>query len=79
LPAANGELQSTAVCMYTNTPDEHFILDYHPEFPQVIVASPCSGHGFKFSPVIGEMIADMVQGKQPRFARDLFKITRFSH
>jgi sarcosine oxidase len=78
LPTANGDLLSTAVCMYTNTPDEHFVLDYHPEFPQVIVASPCSGHGFKFSPVIGEMIAGMVQGNQPRFNLDLFRITRFS-
>jgi sarcosine oxidase len=78
LPATNGELQSTAVCMYTNTPDEHFVLDYHPEFPQVIVASPCSGHGFKFSPVIGEMIAAMIEGKQPRFNLGLFKIARFS-
>jgi sarcosine oxidase len=78
LPDANGELRSTAVCMYTNTPDEHFVLDYHPNFPQVIVASPCSGHGFKFSPVIGEMIAGMIEGKEPRFDLDLFKITRFS-
>jgi sarcosine oxidase len=78
LPAANGELLSTAVCMYTNTPDEHFILDYHPEFPQAVVASPCSGHGFKFSPVIGETIATMIEGKQPRFDLELFKIARFS-
>jgi sarcosine oxidase len=78
LPDANGELLSTAVCKYTNTPDEHFVLDYHPEFPQVLVASPCSGHGFKFSPVIGETIAAMIEGKQPRFNLDLFKIARFS-
>jgi sarcosine oxidase len=78
LPDANGELRSTAVCMYTNTPDEHFVLDYHPEFPQVVVASPCSGHGFKFSPVIGEMIAAMIEGKQPHFNLELFKIARFS-
>lgn len=81
LPDANGELLSTAVCMYTNTPDEHFILDYHPQFPQVIVASPCSGHGFKFSPVIGEMISDMVIAKllqsEPPRNPELFKIARF--
>jgi sarcosine oxidase len=79
LPNANGALLSTAVCKYTNTPDEHFILDYHPEFPQVVVASPCSGHGFKFSPVIGEIIAEMVHGKRPQFDLDLFKLSRFSH
>jgi sarcosine oxidase len=78
LPDANGELLSTAVCKYTNTPDEHFVLDYHPEFHQVIVASPCSGHGFKFSPVIGELIAGMVGGKRPQFDLNLFKIARFS-
>jgi sarcosine oxidase len=82
LPEANGKLLSTAVCMYTNTPDEHFILDYHPKFPQVIVASPCSGHGFKFSPVIGEMISDMVIAKwlhsEPPRNLELFKIARFS-
>ena len=79
LPDANGELRSTAVCMYTNTPDEHFVLDYHPEHPQVVVASPCSGHGFKFSPVIGEIVAGMVDGKDSQFDLDLFKIGRFDH
>jgi sarcosine oxidase len=78
LPDANGELQSTAVCMYTNTPDEHFILDYHPKFPQVVLASPCSGHGFKFSPIIGELIAGMVEGTAPPFNLELFKLSRFS-
>lgn len=76
LPDANGELLSTAVCMYTNTPDEHFILDHHPKFPQIVLASPCSGHGFKFSPVIGELIAGMIEGKAPRFNLGLFKIAR---
>lgn len=79
LPNANGELRSTAVCMYTNAPDEHFVLDHHPEFPQVVVASPCSGHGFKFSPAIGEIIAGMIHGNAPRFNLDLFKFARFSH
>jgi sarcosine oxidase len=78
LPDVNGELLSTAVCKYTNTPDEHFVLDYHPEFPQLVVASPCSGHGFKFSAVIGEIIAGMVGGEASQFNLDLFKISRFS-
>jgi sarcosine oxidase len=83
LPDANGKLLSTAVCMYTNTPDEHFILDYHPRFPQVVVASPCSGYGFKFSPVIGEMLSEMViakllQSEPPRLNLELFKMSRFS-
>ena len=77
LPRAAGPLRSTAVCMYTNTPDEHFIVDFHLQFPQVLIASPCSGHGFKFAPVIGEIAAGLLQGKTPPFDLDLFKISRF--
>ena len=49
-------------CMFTNTPDEHFVLDHHPEFPQVVLASPCSGHGYKFCSVVGEILADLATG-----------------
>ncbi len=72
LPAADGELRATTVCMYTNTPDEHFWIDRDPAHPQVLIASACSGHGFKFSPVIGEILADLVQARQPRFDLSLF-------
>jgi sarcosine oxidase len=78
IPSAAGTLKSAVVCMYTNTPDEHFILDYHPIHPQVVIASPCSGHGFKFSAVVGEVAAALLQDKQPRFDLTLFKIGRFS-
>jgi len=47
------------VCLYTNTPDENFIIDFHPESERVIVASPCSGHGFKHSAAIGETLAQL--------------------
>jgi sarcosine oxidase len=77
LPGAAGPLLSSAVCMYTNTPDEHFILDFHPRFSQVLIASPCSGHGFKFAPVIGEIAASMVAGEPIRFGLGLFKLSRF--
>ena len=46
-------------CMFTNTPDNHFIIDVHPEYDQVSFASPCSGHGYKFASVIGEIMADL--------------------
>ena len=59
LPSANGPLRATAVCTYTNVPDGHFILDRHPRSERVWVASPCSGHGFKFSTAIGEVLADL--------------------
>ena len=60
LPAADGSLISSTVCLYTNTPDEHFWIDRHPEHPQVVIASPCSGHGFKFSSAIGEALSQIV-------------------
>jgi sarcosine oxidase len=78
LPGASGALKAASVCMYTNTPDEHFILDFHPNYSQVLIASPCSGHGFKFSPVIGEIAAAMLTGRKPGFDLALFRLGRFS-
>jgi sarcosine oxidase len=72
LPDADGPLRSSTVCMYTNTPDEHFFIDAHPNFPQVIIASPCSGHGFKFSPVIGEILSELLNSGKSRFDLSLF-------
>lgn len=76
LPSAAGALRSAAVCLYTNTPDEHFLLDYYPACPQTLIASPCSGHGFKFSTVIGEIAAGMLGGETPRFDLKLFRLGR---
>jgi sarcosine oxidase len=78
LPAADGPLKATKVCIYTNTPDEHFILDRHPVHSQVLLASPCSGHGFKFSSAIGELAAMMMCGQQPSLDLRLFSINRFA-
>jgi len=50
----------SAVCLYTNTPDESFIVDVHPESPRIVVLSACSGHGFKFAPVMGDIAADLL-------------------
>jgi len=61
-PAGNGALMALRSCLFTNTPDEHFILDHHPLHPQVVIASPCSGHGYKFCSVIGEILADLATG-----------------
>jgi sarcosine oxidase len=68
----------TATCMYTNTPDRHFAIGLHPEDPRVTVLSPCSGHGFKFAPVIGDIAADLVS--DGRTSRDIsrFSLTRFN-
>jgi len=78
LPLAAGRLRSNAVCIYTNTPDEHFIFDWHPAYQQVLVASPCSGHGFKFSSTIGELAADLLTGRKVPFDLRRFEIDRFT-
>jgi len=61
-PAGNGPTMGLRACLFTNTPDEHFILDRHPAHPQVVLASPCSGHGYKFCSVVGEILADLASG-----------------
>ena len=66
MPLANGERLDAKVCMYTNTPDAHFIVDHLADHPNVVVASACSGHGFKFSSVIGEILADLVLDGETR-------------
>jgi sarcosine oxidase len=73
LRGVTARVTRTAVCMYTNTPDEDFVIDLHPDDARVVVISACSGHGFKFAPVIGDIAADLVC--EGRTARD---ISRFS-
>jgi len=76
LPSVNGPLKSHAVCMYTNTPDLNFLIDEHPDFPEVLIVGGFSGHGFKFAPAIGESVADLLSGQQPDTALEMFKIQR---
>lgn len=61
-PDGSGPTMGLRTCLFTNTPDEHFVIDRHPDHPQVILASPCSGHGYKFCSVIGEILADLATG-----------------
>jgi sarcosine oxidase len=60
MPDLPGIFLRAATCMYTNTPDEHFVIARHPAHEQVVVACGFSGHGFKFVPVVGEIVADLV-------------------
>lgn len=76
LPFAKGHLKLSTTCLYTNTPDGHFILDRHPTQRGVIVMSPCSGHGFKFAPVLAECVADMIAGQKPAYDLSLFSLAR---
>jgi sarcosine oxidase len=76
IPQANGRLLDARVCLYTNTPDEHFLIDRHPESGRVLLASPCSGHGFKFATAIGEALADLVTEGRSRFDLSPFALSR---
>lgn len=59
LPALDGPCLHSATCMYSNTPDQHFVIARHPDSDNVTVACGFSGHGFKFVPVVGEILADL--------------------
>lgn len=65
------------VCMYTVTPDHHFVIDVHPELPNVSVACGFSGHGFKFASAVGEVLADLADTGRTNHDIGLFKATRF--
>lgn len=68
--------RNSAVCMYTNTPDEHFIIDHHPDCDDILIASACSGHGFKFSSAIGKILADLALDQLPDFDIRAFRMNR---
>lgn len=55
----------TETCLYTNTPDDDFIIDRHPEVPNVIIGAGLSGHGFKFTPLLGELLVQLALGESP--------------
>lgn len=78
LPDVHGAPSQSAVCMYTTTPDEDFVIGRHPAHPAVIVASPCSGHGFKFASALGEVLADLAMDRSPEFDLALFSPARFT-
>ena len=78
MPAANGPLRDATVCLYTNTPDFNFVIDVHPAAPGVAFASACSGHGFKFAPVIGEILADLAMDGATSHTIERFRADRFA-
>ncbi len=77
MPGAAGRLKQGAVCKYEMSPDEDFIIDRHPEHPQVWVAGGFSGHGFKFASVIGERLADLVEKGKTDDSLRAFALDRF--
>ena len=76
MPGAGGRLKEARVCLYTNTPDRHFIVDWL-EGERVLVVSPCSGHGFKFAPAIGEIAGQLAMGDKSWLDLTPFSLKRF--
>jgi sarcosine oxidase len=75
-PDANGPTMAMKTCLFTNSPDEHFILDLYPDASQVAIAAGFSGHGFKFCSVVGEIMADLATDGRSRHKLDMFRLDR---
>jgi sarcosine oxidase len=76
LPGLGTAATQAEICNYTLTPDGDFIIDHHPRHRQIIIASPCSGHGFKFAPLLGQAIADLAAGNAPAVDISPFRLDR---
>ncbi len=76
IPLANGKIIDSRVCVYTNTPDLDFIIDFYPNDENLIICSPCSGHGFKFTPAIGEICSELVINNGTNYDLSEFSIKR---
>lgn len=76
VPALAGSCLDARACMYTNTPDLHFVISLHPEHPQVVIAAGFSGHGYKFASVVGEILADLATEGDTRHPLGLFSPAR---
>ena len=75
--AAKGRLAGARTCMYAMTPDEDFIIDRFPGNGNVVFAAGFSGHGFKFAPLVGELVASLSLGEVTEFPMDTFSLSRF--
>jgi sarcosine oxidase len=76
-PDGDGPTLSMHTCLFTNTPDTHFVIDAHPDCRNVFIAGGFSGHGFKFCSVVGEILADLAQDGSTRHDISLFQAARF--
>jgi sarcosine oxidase len=77
LPDAAGELLEAQACLFTMAPDGAFVLDLHPDAPNVVIVSACSGHGFKFASVVGEIAADLAESGATPHSIDFLRYARF--
>ncbi|MFP5264439.1 MAG: N-methyl-L-tryptophan oxidase [Blastocatellia bacterium] len=79
IPSLSGaEVRETRVCIYNNTPDDDFIIDWHPDVENVLIASGFSGHGFKFGPTVGRVSADLLISGRTSFNIERFSLSRFN-
>jgi sarcosine oxidase len=78
IPGLNGKLLHAATCMYTMTPDEHFVVSQHPDYAQITIACGFSGHGFKFAPVLGEVLANLAIEGSTKWPIDFLSAQRFA-
>ncbi|KRF43842.1 N-methyl-L-tryptophan oxidase [Paenibacillus sp. Soil787] len=79
MPLANTKLRKGKTCTYTLTPDENFIIDTHPEYPHIAFAAGFSGHGFKFSSVVGEILCQLITKGKSEHDISLFSMNRFKN
>lgn len=78
LPGVSRECTAHTVCMYTMSPDQHFVIGRHPEFPQVVFTAGLSGHGFKFTSVLGEIMAQLVLNEETQHRIEFLSPKRFA-
>ena len=78
LPGASGPVSSTLTCLYTVARDGHFVIDRHPDHDNVVIASPCSGHGFKYTTAIGPLLAELAFTGHTTLPIESFSIARFA-
>ncbi|SFJ77312.1 N-methyl-L-tryptophan oxidase [Thermoflavimicrobium dichotomicum] len=77
MPQAAGKCKAGKVCLYTLTPDRHFIIDQLPDFPHIKIVTGFSGHGFKFASVIGEIVSELVTKGKSSYDISMFSLDRF--
>jgi len=77
LPGVSNRCLNAVTCLYTCLPDSGFVVDFHPKHSNVMIVSPCSGHGFKHSAAIGEAVAELVVDGKSSIELSAFRLTRF--
>ena len=78
LPGVSSRCLKSVACLYTSLPDSGFVIDIHPDYSDVVVVSPCSGHGFKHSAAVGEAVAELVVDGKSTLDLGAFSLTRFA-